>query len=211
MKIAIILFDVNLKLFDLSSYYKIGVDAGALNAVKSGLTLDLAIADFDSVSLDDFKLIETYSKKVIKLNPIKDKSDTEEAFDIALGMSNDITIFGGIQGNRIEHFLSILSLFNKNQNLKIIDNNSLIFVKDKSFEFKKNDYSLYKFVSIFSLDDDLNISLSGFKYNLNKYNLKRDNVSLTISNEMVLDDLFVDINKKTLFIFSKADNQNNLD
>ena len=123
MKVAIILFNINLKEFSLDSYFKIGCDGGALNATQNNINLDLSIGDFDSINKEEFELIKNNSKQIIKLNPIKDKTDVEEAIEYAKNISDDITIFGGIQGKRIEHFLSIINIFNKYENLKLIDNN----------------------------------------------------------------------------------------
>lgn len=211
MKVAIILFDVDLDYFTLDGYYTIGVDRGALNAIKSNINLDLAVGDFDSVSDDEYELITSNSKEVIKLNPIKDDTDTLFALNKAYELTDDVTIFGGIKGNRIEHFLSILGLVLKFKNLKIIDNNSLIFRKDESFKITKNDFKDYKFFSVFSLSNDLVISLKGFKYNLDNYNLKTDNTAYTISNQLIKNEGLITINDKALFILSKADNENNVD
>ena len=206
MKVAIFLFNVNLNNFNLSSYYKIGCDRGALNASLSNINLDVAIGDFDSVNDKEFEIIKNNSKELIKLNPIKDKTDVEEALDLALKFSSDITIFGGIQGKRIEHFLSILKLFNKYPNIKIIDDNSIILNKYSSFKFNKDDYKDYKYVSFIELSDNMQISLKGFKYNLDNRVLTNDDISLLISNEMVSDSLEVSINKPLLIVFSKSDN-----
>ncbi len=203
MKIALVLFDIDLSNIDLSSYYLIGVDRGALNLINYNYKCDLAIGDFDSVNVEELKLIKDNSKEIIILNPIKDKTDTEEALDKALNKSSDITIFGGIKGNRIEHFLSNLTLFNKFNDLKIIDNNSLIIYKDNII-LNKEDYKDYKYVSFFTFKSTT-LTLKGFKYNLDKFCLSLSNCSLTTSNELKDEKAIVDSCEKLLIIFSKAD------
>lgn len=210
MKVAIVLFDVNLKEFDLSDSYIITCDRGTLNAINSGIKPDLAIGDFDSIDKDEFELVRKNSKELIRLNPIKDKTDVEEAFIKALEKTEDITIYGGIQGERIEHFLSIISLFNKDMKLRIVDNNSLIFKIGNRFQFKKEDYSKYKFVSFF-LDKEGDITLDGFYYDLSNKHIDKSYSSLLVSNRMVKDNLIIDVNVPTLVIMSKLDNKNNLD
>jgi len=210
MKVAIILFNINLKEFSLDSYFKIGCDGGALNATQNNINLDLSIGDFDSINKEEFELIKNNSKQIIKLNPIKDKTDVEEAIEYAKNISDDITIFGGIQGKRIEHFLSIINIFNKFENLKLIDNNSLIFKIKNQFEFRKDDYKDYKFVSFFSFNENYNISLNGFKYDLDNKNITKLDSSLLISNEMKENNLSVITNKDIFIIFSKLDNINNI-
>ncbi len=203
MKIALVLFDIDLSLINLSDYYLIGVDKGALNLVKNNYKVDLAIGDFDSVSKKEFNLIKGNSKELIVLNPIKDKTDTEEALDYALKKSSDITIFGGIIGKRIEHFLSNLTLFYKFNDLKIVDNNSLILYKDK-ISLNKEDYKEYKYVSFFTLTNTT-LTLKGFKYNLDNFALSLENCSLTTSNEILSDIASVISSNKVLIVFSKSD------
>ena len=210
MKVAIILFNIDLTNYNFDEYFTIGCDAGCLNAIKNNIKLDFAIGDFDSVNQKEFKLIESKTSQLIKLNPIKDQSDVEEALDLALKKSNDITIFGGIQGKRIEHFLSIISLFNKAPSLKVIDNNSLLFQICGSYKFKKKDFNQYKFISIFPFNDEIDLTLKGFAYELDNRKVTRNDCSLLISNQMRDNELEIISSKPILLIFSKFDNSNNI-
>ena len=80
MRAALILFDiVKINKEYLKDAQIIGVDRGALNAINNGIRLDISIGDFDSVSENEFNLIKTNSNKIIKLNKIKDETDTNEA------------------------------------------------------------------------------------------------------------------------------------
>lgn len=175
----------------------IGADRGALNAIMKGIKLDIAIGDFDSVNENEFNIIKDNSLKYIKLNPVKDYSDTKEAVDLVSDY-DEITILGGIKGNRIEHFIANLMLISTNNKITMIDDNSKIVVKDKSF---KPDID-YKFISFYSLDDKTVISLTGFKYNLSNYNLLRKD-PLCLSNE-IISNPYVDIKSgKLIVIYSK--------
>jgi tyrosine-protein phosphatase YwqE len=110
---------------------------------------------------------------------------------------DDIIVYGGIKGNRIEHLFSNIIDICNHPNVKMIDDNSLIEIKDKSFIPNIN----YQFVSFYSLDNNTIISLSGFKYNLDNYNLKMlDN--LCLSNEIISNDCYVSLNGKILIIYS---------
>ena len=199
MRAVLILFNINKINKDiLKDALIVGVDRGALNAINQGINLDIAIGDFDSVNENEFELINKNSKKLIKLNRIKDETDTFEAINLVKDC-DEIIILGGIKGNRIEHFYANLMLLNKYNNLKIIDDNSLIEIKNKPFKPNLD----YKYISIFSLDDNNIISLSGFKYNLDKYNLKINN-PLCISNEIIANP-YIDINGKILIIYSNEE------
>lgn len=182
MKIGIVIENYNLDEYD----FLIGVEKGATYK-----EVDIAIGDFDSI---DEKLIK--SKKIIKFSPIKDDTDTALAVKEALKYSNDITIIGGIQGNRIEHLFANINLLVKYPFIKMVDKYSSIYVLDKN-ELIKYDDSYYSF---YALQDSV-LSLKGFKYPLNNYKLKMYD-SLCVSNEL-LEDGIIEISGKILVIKSK--------
>ena len=139
---------------DFIDSYIIGVDKGALFCLKNNIKMDLAVGDFDSVSINDYELIKN-TTKVVKLNPIKDDTDTEHALNLVKDY-DEILILGGIKGNRIEHFVSMLIYLKKFPNLVIKDDYSIIFSSSKDLKIKKAEE--YKYISIFSLDNDTLIS-----------------------------------------------------
>ena len=184
---------------DFKDSYVIGVDKGALYLYQNNIKMDLAVGDFDSISKNDLELIEKETK-VIKLNPIKDDSDTEHAINLVKNY-DEILILGGIQGKRIEHFYALLLYLQISKNIILKDNNSLIYYRENDFKIAKNEY---KFISFFSLDDNTYISLNGFKYNLDNYNLKRLD-PLCLSNEKKEDIVEIKLKGKILVIETKDD------
>lgn len=186
--------NININNYDFNNKYIIGVDKGASILAEYNIMMDLVIGDFDSIADDEIDEIKKCSKKIIKLNPIKDETDTKEAIIEALKISNDITILGGIQGYRIEHFIANMFLLKKYPFVKIMDDNSLIFVSSKSITINDD----YKYISIFPFEDSI-ISLKGFKYDLTDYNLKRYD-DLGVSNELVSENGFIEIKKGQIFI-----------
>ncbi|MCI2069474.1 MAG: thiamine diphosphokinase [Bacilli bacterium] len=159
----------------------VGVDRGGLEAIKAGIKLDLAYGDFDSVDEEEFHLIEKGSKKVIKLDPVKDVTDTEGAVDYLTGQGK-IVILGGIKGKRVEHFIANLILLSRHPNVVMEDENSLLMTllpREDSYVFSS---CQYKYFSFFSFEQS-SLTLQGFKYPLDSYVLKRDD-PLGISNEL---------------------------
>ena len=199
MKAAIILKDAYLKNFNKGEYdLIIGVDSGALHAIKNNIFLDIAIGDFDSVNNNEYELVKNNSKEIIKLNPIKDITDTNAAISKAKGY--DIEILGGIKGKRIEHFISNIFDIINHKNVLMKDEYSLIeFIDNNDYKVRSG----YKFVSLFPIEESI-ISLSGFKYNLDNYNLKLyDN--LCISNE-IINNPKIELKKgKILIIYTIGD------
>lgn len=186
----------------INNSFIIGVDKGAYLAATNNIKMDIAIGDFDSINPEMMDTIELFSNKIIKLNSIKDKTDTDEALDLC-NKDDEIIILGGIQGNRIEHFIANLIQLKNHPNLKIIDDNSLIETKTESFKPNNN----YKFISFFSLTNSSIISLTGFSYPLDSYVLK-NNDPLCISNEINSKDPYVTIKEgRLLVIYTKDDNK----
>ncbi len=179
----------------------IGVDRGSYVAAINNINMDIAIGDFDSVNESEVELIEKMSKRLIRLNPIKDETDTREAIELCRGY-DEIIILGGIKGKRIEHFYANLLLLFKDSRIALVDENS--YIESKASSFRPRDD--YKYVSFYSIMDESIISLEGFKYNLNSYTLNRMD-SLCISNEIV-ENPYVKIEKgRILVIYSKNDHE----
>lgn len=171
--------EVDITKYSFNDYYIVAVDKGAKILLDNNISFSYAIGDFDSISNEDLNKIKSISKTRI-LNPIKNETDTLEALEYAFSLSDDVTLLGGIQGKRIEHFLANICLFKKFPKLKIIDDNSYIELVDTSKTYFIDEY---KYISFFSLENSI-ISLKGFKYNLDNYSLDMFD-SLCISNEIV--------------------------
>ena len=85
----------------------VGVDRGALRLLNERLKGGLAIGDFDSVSKTEFTEIEAWFDKMIKLNPIKDDTDTEAALAEVLKIDEHAQVrILGVSGGRIDHLLA---------------------------------------------------------------------------------------------------------
>jgi len=184
MKHAAIIIGRNatLKNYDLSDTYNVAVERGCLKAIRQKIHLDLAVGDFDSVSKRELNYIYKNINSVIKLNPVKDDTDAYHAYSLVKECEK-ITIIGGIQGLRIEHFLALLNIVKADKKVELIDDNSRIFCLDHTDnKYLISENSEYKYISIFAVEDSV-VTLSNFKYPLDKYALNTLN-SLGISNEV---------------------------
>ena len=91
----------------------IACDSGFESCLSLGVNPDIVVGDFDSISDDAYKKIENTGAEVIKLNPVKDDTDTEFALRLAFKRTkntDEIYILGGT-GARIDHTLGNISLF----------------------------------------------------------------------------------------------------
>ncbi len=189
--------NVDLSKFDFTNKVVVGVDRGAYLAYLANIKLDYAIGDFDSISAKELELLYDYTK-VIKLNPIKDETDTLYALRM-FASYDKLYILGGIAGPRIDHFVANLKLFYEFPNLVMIDNNTMIMECISGLNFLKDEYKYYSF---FALEDVYGLTLTGFKYQLENYNLSHCS-PLGVSNEVVDNASLSFSSGKLLLIKSK--------
>jgi thiamine pyrophosphokinase len=162
-------------LIDPTNYYVIAVDGAVEALLEQGIEYQMAVGDFDSLKNPDL-----LHGEVIRLNPVKDDSDTAKALEIAFGMSNEVILIGGTSGARKDHFIANLMMLIKYPSLKIFDAHNAIYIKNKgvhSIEKKGYDY-----LSVFPVENSV-ITLTNVKYPLNKYTLKQFD-PLGLSNEI---------------------------
>lgn len=189
--------NVDLSKFDFTNKVVVGVDKGAYLAYLANIKLDYAVGDFDSISATELKSLEDYTK-VIKLNPVKDETDTLYALRM-FSNYDKLYILGGIAGPRIDHFVANIKLFYEFSNLVIIDNNTMIMECESGLNFLKDEYKYYSF---FALEDVFNLTLKGFKYPLQNYKLTHDS-GLGVSNEVIDNASLSFSSGKLLLIKSK--------
>lgn len=177
--------------------YLIAVDQTVLSLYKQRMKIDLAVGDFDSLTNQGILT----NLNVLRLKPEKDVTDTYQALVEAMKLNPDeLILIGGIGGSRIEHFMVHLLHFNEFPQLRIINDESEIFMLEKtSLELKYQGY-----ISIFAYDQAM-ITLEGFKYELKDYQLSRFD-PLGISNEMVKEKAQIHVKDgRVLVVLSKKD------
>lgn len=197
--------NVTLKEYDLKDAYVVGIDQGAILALEEGIALDAAIGDFDSIEKEEEKRLSK-QKNVFFLNREKDDTDTAAALKILPKEVRKITILGGIQGNRIDHFLANLLLMEQDERIGMVDDDTMIFIKNESFQVSKGKYH---YLSLFALEEVVDLTLNGVAYPLTNYTLFPKD-PLCISNEWKTDLAGITFQSgKLLVILSKEDRRNN--
>ncbi|MDI6453557.1 thiamine diphosphokinase [Peloplasma aerotolerans] len=185
------------KIFPLKdSDYIIAVDQAVLSLYKQRIKIDLAVGDFDS--LQNHGILTNLN--VVRLNPVKDVTDTHQALVEASKLNADeLYLIGGIGGERIEHFMVHTMFFNEFPEMIIKDDHSTIYLLDKGVhEISNNNH----YVSIFAYPR-AKVSLTGFKYDLTEYLLTTYD-PLCISNELNEHKGFVEVFEgKALVVISK--------
>src|ERR1051326_5659450 len=105
----------------------IAADSGAEIALRYGVTPHFIVGDFDSLSLpvEDFR---ERGSQILQVPAEKDETDTELAIEVAIEHgASEITILGGLGGERFEHTMAnvlLLAAF-KSLPIRIVDGPSI--------------------------------------------------------------------------------------
>ncbi|MBP5299493.1 MAG: thiamine diphosphokinase [Lachnospiraceae bacterium] len=171
--------------------YVIAVDGGLMYCESLGIEPDLIVGDFDSLT-DSFaealKEIESkFPEKVVRLNPMKDDTDTMAALKIGIEKGFEIFYMYGCGGGRLEHTIANIQslIYLKDRDLKgyIMEGEGMTFViRNESVSFKE---TMEGFISLFALDPVIKgVTEKGLKYTLEKSELTYG-FPLGVSNEFI--------------------------
>jgi len=156
---------VPLKILNNAKYI-IACDGASDKLLKNGYKLNLIIGDLDSISKKNMKKCN----KIIQKELDQNENDLRKAINYAIGKNiNKLSIIGA-DGKREDHLIgNIFSLFKyPDINIKIFTNTGVFYLindskKIKSFKGQK--------VSVFTVDNTIEIKSHGLKYNFNKNTL----------------------------------------
>ena len=174
----------------------IAADKGYTHAKKAGITATMIIGDFDSSDQPDGEL-------VIKLNPIKDYTDTKAALMVAedWGYKN-IVVYGGLGGRESHTFANIRNTLEfKKKGINVVlksKHKSIYIISDElTYDFKDEDNF---YVSIFALSELVKgVDIKGLYYELNNFDLSYDN-ALGVSNETLNRDFKISVESGYLLV-----------
>ena len=159
--------------------YVIAADAGYSYLEKAGIKADLVVGDFDSLEYVPER------PGIVKLNPVKDETDTWEA--VRLGFEKGYRDFhlyactGGRTDHTIANIQLLKSVAERGGRGYLYDKESVLTViKDSEVSF---DESMQGYISVFSLSDkSRGVTIKGLKYEVDDTEL--DNAfPLGVSNE----------------------------
>ena len=158
----------------------IAADSGYDKCIKCGITPQLIVGDFDSVSAhipQDIKRLTFPSRK--------DKTDFMLCLEYCKEQHyENVTVFGA-WGGRIDHSLgavfALLEIAEHNLYPRLVTENSTVFVACEDCAIPKNN----GYASIFALGEDAKgLTLKGFDYTLNNATLKCCS-QLGVSNKII--------------------------
>ena len=194
---------------DYAPEYTIVADSGMEFCYRTGIIPDMIIGDFDSVKDDTLAFFQKQSKIVfLKLNPVKDDTDTEFAIRQAIKLgAKEISVLGGT-GTRLDHVLGNISLLGigllENVSIQLVDAHNRIRMIDASLCIKKEE-QFGSYVSVLPYNGEVShLTLKGFKYLLKDFQMKPFN-SLGISNEIVEEKAEIIFEEGVLLVIESRD------
>ena len=194
----------------------IACDAGFRYAQGMGILPDLIVGDFDSAAETDPSLLRTINEieeqdreRVVRLNVVKDDTDTIKAVKIGLSKGyRKFYLYGATGGKRIDHTMANIQtlLFIKHNGGKgyIMDSDRMLMVAENE-EIKFN-VGNTGYLSVFSLSEiSKGVTLKGLMYTMEKGTLRND-FPLGVSNEFIIDEeASVMVEEGTLLIILEFD------
>ena len=178
---------------DNQKFHFIGVDGGCLKLMEEELPIDLAIGDFDSISVEDKETLKDYASNMIEFPSEKDFTDFEEALMwVAKEYPQQKIQVLGAFGGRVDHAISCLwAMFRPELQvlipyLSLEDEwNHISFLIPGDYVIEKLDYT--KYLSFITTGPIEQLTLKNVKYTLNNQNY--DFPIALISNEFIEDKM----------------------
>ena len=146
---------------------------------------------------------------VIRLRPEKDDSDTQSAVNHMISEGSREILILGATGTRLDHVLANLGLLSmgreKGVHIALADQWNYITLVDSGTVLKKEE-QFGKYVSFFTVGGDVSgLTLKGFKYPLDGYDLTVADSGLTVSNEIAAETAEVTYDRGSLLMIMSRD------
>jgi len=187
----------------------IGADRGAVFLVQHGFSPDIAVGDFDSVTPEEREAVRRASVRFEPCDPVmKDDTDTELAFRLALERSPDAVWIAGALGTRFDHSLAnvhlLVQALERGVDCRLVDEHNVIRLTDGRLTVEDPE-NRYPYVSLLPLTPVVTgVTLRGFRYPLVNHTVTMGR-TLTISNALADKRGTVEIASGLLLVIQSRD------
>ncbi|HEO0282911.1 TPA: thiamine diphosphokinase [Streptococcus agalactiae] len=198
----------DLTYFEYDFDYFVGIDRGSLFLLKNGLSLDMAVGDFDSITEDELFYIKHYCSNIVSASAEKNDTDTELALKTIFKEFPEaqVTVFGAF-GGRIDHMMSNIFLPSDTDlepfmsQIRLKDEQNIVTYLPSG----KNQVSRIEGMSYVSFmpESESTLQISGAKYELNKSNYFKK--KMYSSNEFMTSPIEVELKDGYLIIIYSKD------
>lgn len=187
----------------------IAADSGMNFLHRNGITPDIIAGDFDSAKEESVAYFQALNDvQVIKLNPIKDDTDTEFVIREAIRRgATEITVLGAT-GTRLDHVLANVNLLGigleEGVSIQLVDKHNRIRMISDIIEIIKNE-QFGDYVSVLPVKGDTKgVTLEGMKYPLKDADIPCFS-SLGVSNEIKEDVAKISVKQGVLLVIESRD------
>lgn len=179
-------------LFAHEELYFVGADHGAIMLLENGIIPDVAVGDFDSLTEQEWKTLQSAVKEIDDFQAEKNETDTELAILKAIEKRPACIYITGVTGGRLDHYESNLHTVYRLQRqhpqipMYIINQtNCMQFLFAGTHHLKNNHY--YKYLSFYAFGGDVEkMTLLGVKYETEDLDIPVGSGRFT-SNEIIED------------------------
>ena len=187
----------------------IAADSGMNFLHRNGIVPDIIAGDFDSAKEESVAYYQGLNNvQVIKLNPIKDDTDTEFVIREAIRRgATEITVLGAT-GTRLDHVLANVNLLGigleEGVSIQLVDKHNCIRMISDTIEITKNE-QFGDYVSVLPVKGDAKgVTLEGLKYPLKDADIPCFS-SLGVSNEIKEDVAKISVKQGVLLVIESRD------
>lgn len=202
--------------------YMIAADSGMNFLHRNNIVPDVIAGDFDSVDesayqyfINEMRDIASESEiqkakcpEILRLNPIKDDTDTEFVIREAIRRGATSIVILGATGTRLDHVLANVYLMGigleEGVDIQLLDEHNRIRMIVNCVQIKK-DEQFGEFVSILPVKGDAKgVTLEGMKYPLKDADISCFS-SLGVSNEIYAEIARISVTEGTLLVIESRD------
>lgn len=187
----------------------IGVDKGALIALEEGIDLEVALGDFDSISLEERTRIFDHAQEVMSYPSVKDDTDAEIAFLYVMEDEKiDNVYVYNWYGGRVDHLHSLMMIVLQKRFKKLIPKLKFVSANNHISYYLPGEYTVNKiyefdYLSFILMTEVKGLTLREVKYQLT--NAEYDHPLALISNEFLSDKATFSFNEGIVAVVQSRD------
>ncbi|MFC7061256.1 thiamine diphosphokinase [Halobacillus seohaensis] len=198
----------NLKKFENENTIWIGADQGSEVIIENEIPLDIAIGDFDSVSLSSLEVIKEHAQIFDPFPDEKNETDLELAIKKAISFQAEEILLFGVTGGRLDHSLVniqiLYPIWQSGIRATIIDLQNRVELVGDGIHTIQQDNN-YPYVSFLPVTLDVHqLSLQGFYYPLKEAHLSFGSTRC-ISNYLIKDHGTFSFSKGIVLVIRSKD------
>lgn len=190
----------------------IAVDGGLMAAHEMNITPDIIIGDLDTVNVSLLQEYEAKGCETVRLNPMKDETDTEAAYIKAVELkATAIDIIGGV-GSRFDHTYSNIFLLKRGlkDGVRVNIITAICRISAVMGDTRLLRDEMYgKYISLIQFDGSARgVTLKGFVYNVENFDFDTEKTyRLGVSNELSEREAFIHIEEGCMLLIEAKEDK----